>query len=276
MGRRIAITAIITVFIAVLWFGWILLLFNGSISKIVGNASYQNLGAFGDAFGAISSLMAMIAAIGAYLTFQSQNDAIRLERFERNLFTLMAQQESIIGEIVVTILKDGRIKRKNPARYPRFRLVLEREIENQFFGRRALLVTLFMLRDSSIPDDYKDTKIIGRKFDDLFNKYVNNLGHYFRSTYHIFKYIDEKCPSDREYYSRIVRAKLSQAELCLIGYNCIVGLGRGKFTELVERYSILHNLYEEDDDWGMAEFRFMRRKLSANSFRYEDPEPVTY
>lgn len=93
----------------------------------------------------------------------------------------------------------------------------------------------------------------------------------------MYRLIDEDCPNNKQYYSRIVRAQLSNSELCMLAYNCIVGEGRFKFSKLVSKYSVLHNIHREGlDEYSRAELAFFIRKLPAESFRFDPITPITY
>lgn len=89
--------------------------------------------------------------------------------------------------------------------------------------------------------------------------------------------IDKSSVDNKEIYSRIVRAHLSDPEVCLISYNCAIGDGRFKFKSLVEKYSALHNMKNDYlDRYEKAEMRFFKRKIHNDAFRFDDIIPVTY
>nr|WP_275986046.1 putative phage abortive infection protein [Serratia ureilytica] len=74
--------------------------------------------------------------------------------------------------------------------------------------------------------------------------YRDELGHYFRFIYNIFKFIDESIVSneDKIKYSKIIRAQLSDYELTIIFYNCLTWRGCESFKALIEKYSIFDNI----------------------------------
>lgn len=75
--------------------------------------------------------------------------------------------------------------------------------------------------------------------------YRNNqavLGHYFRFLYHIFKFLKQSEGIDKSFYANLVRAQLSTAELTLIFYNCLSRWGYEKFKPLVEEFSLLKTI----------------------------------
>lgn len=86
------------------------------------------------------------------------------------------------------------------------------------------------------------------------------LGHYFRSLYHVFTFIDRShlTDQDKSIYANIVRAQLSTYELCLLFYNGTWGEGKEGFKPLIEKYGILKHVDERDllnrADWKNVNF----------------------
>jgi uncharacterized membrane protein len=74
------------------------------------------------------------------------------------------------------------------------------------------------------------------------------LDHYFRTLYHIFKFIDQSRLSDKEKsdYANIARAQLSTYELCLLFYNGTYGEGKEGFKPLIEKYGLLKHVNARD------------------------------
>jgi hypothetical protein len=72
----------------------------------------------------------------------------------------------------------------------------------------------------------------------------SSLGHYFRNLYHIFKFIDESGVKNKQWYASIVRAQLSNHELCLLFYNALMPQNL-KFKILIEKYAVLENMNAE-------------------------------
>lgn len=71
------------------------------------------------------------------------------------------------------------------------------------------------------------------------------VGHYFRGLYQILKFIDdcELPDTEKENYSRLLRAQLSTDELALLYFNCICpGVDSGQFRTLVIKFKLLEHL----------------------------------
>lgn len=82
-------------------------------------------------------------------------------------------------------------------------------------------------------------------YDNYYTDFEEVLNHYFRSLYHIFKYIDssELIRDERKlYYASLVCSQLSQNELLAIMFNLMIqGYGYPRFLLLDKKYHILHN-----------------------------------
>lgn len=90
---------------------------------------------------------------------------------------------------------------------------------------------------NSAPDNYRAAT----------GGHADKLDHYFRFTYHLVRFVDERFPQAHRYeYVRLFRAQLSAPEQMLIALNAIYGAGRDRMPELINRYSLLHNLPERD------------------------------
>lgn len=78
-----------------------------------------------------------------------------------------------------------------------------------------------------------------------YRSYEQQLGHYFRHLYLIFKFIDEHNDIDHFFYARIIRAQLSRYELTLLFYNCMTTHGT-KMKPFIEKYTIFKHLHTND------------------------------
>ncbi len=84
---------------------------------------------------------------------------------------------------------------------------------------------------------------IDNSFESFFEKYQETLGNYFRNLYNIFKFIDNSdIPfENKQLYTRLIRAQLSNYELLLLFYNCLSKNGE-KFKVYANRYNLFNNL----------------------------------
>ncbi|MFW2349898.1 putative phage abortive infection protein [Qipengyuania sp.] len=187
--------------------------------------NFTNTGAFGDSFGPLSAGMASVAALSAIATYRAQSTELERTKkrdretdkqnarlaFERTFFQLLDHHRQNVSNIDL----DG----SGPQRT----------------GQDAFRSMVYYLRNHTATG-------MRSAWGKTFSKYQNDLGHYFRFLYHFVRFIDRSGVQDAYFYIQILRATLSESELILLGANCAYGEGAEKFRDLVERYSLLHNL----------------------------------
>ncbi len=79
-------------------------------------------------------------------------------------------------------------------------------------------------------------------YDQFYFETKADLSHYFRTIYHIYKFIDNSKISNKKQYASIARAQLSSYEQILLFYNCLHENGSEKFKPLIEKYSVFKNI----------------------------------
>lgn len=236
----------VAIFLALLWLLFIVA--SGAGWNPIGlNWDFSNPGAFGDSFGPLNTLMAGLAALGAIAAYRSQarelassrarqkeqddialSDRERIARreieadrrtekasFEATYFNLLESLRSMVGSIDLKT-QGGR----TVSGHDSFAVIV-RNIDNYA---------------ASADGD------MSRAWANLSTNYMTDLNHYFRFLYHVILFVDVSSVPDKYFYVRLLRAMLSEPELVLLALNCAYGEGRDKFKELVERYSLLHNL----------------------------------
>jgi len=83
-----------------------------------------------------------------------------------------------------------------------------------------------------------------KAYNSLYNDEKSNLSHYFRTFYHIIKFIDNSEIENKKQYISIARAQLSSYEQIIIFYNCLHDNGKEKFKPLIEKYALFKNIDE--------------------------------
>lgn len=188
--------------------------------------NFSNSGAFGDSFGPLSAAMGALAATGAFLAWNEQrrevarlreNDEqaksdLAINRDDQTFFNLLKLFQEIVALTDIQ-RSDGPDKKGQDA----FAYILARVDARSQHGWTLA-------------------------YNNVFDKYVNDLGHYFRILYNIVAYIDRSHLPDKYFYAKITRSLLSNAEIALLGLNCLHGEGNLKFKPLVEKYALLKNL----------------------------------
>jgi hypothetical protein len=72
-----------------------------------------------------------------------------------------------------------------------------------------------------------------------------DLSHYFRTLYHLFKFVKMADMQDKRRYTSLARAQLSQFELALLFYDALTPIPpetENKFKPLIEEFGLLENL----------------------------------
>ena len=93
-------------------------------------------------------------------------------------------------------------------------------------------------------------------YSEFYIKLDTHLGHYFRNLYRIIKMVDEQpfyLSKEEEFkkkyfYTSIVRSQLSDYEIIWLFYNGLYEYGNEKFKPLMEKYTLLKNLIDPDED----------------------------
>jgi hypothetical protein len=160
--------------------------------------------------------------------FESQQKSIKRQDFENSLFKLMdlhIQNATLMrhtsNNANGTQTSDGRVC---------------------FLIWYNQLANLWKTRAQSFQEEERTSpRIVNEIFISFYSQKSPHLAHYFRTLYHIFKFIDECDFENKRRYTSLVRAQLSAPELLLLFYNCL-GLQGEKFKPLVERFGLLEHL----------------------------------
>ena len=222
-------------------------------------ANFEDAGAFGDAFGSLGSLMAALAAAGALLTLRQQQEQSRRENFESNFFGLLDHFQNLAQ---ATQAHNWGVETDEDGAETEF-------LSHSFHGHQAFKAILDEFRQNINTRDFKYPARIKKKYLLFYESFQDDLGHYFRLLYHLFKMISDRCDGNGEqkyYYAQLVRAHLSTPELILLAYNCICGEGRYKFVRYLQEFSVLHNVGFSSDAFGKAEMGFITGALPSEVF----------
>lgn len=192
----------------------------------------EKKGQFGDAFGVFTSLFSALGFGGVLLTLWIQRKSAKTQSFETTLFQMLSLQNTIIQDLNIhkygseVVIRSGRSC---------FRRYYVGHLKPSY--RRMLTAHPTKL----------EGEIVDMAFSSMYAKTRHNLGHYFRFTYNIFRFIHEADIEDdlKLKYSRIIRSQLSDFELLLLFYNCLHRHGVDRFKPLVEHYCLFNNLPTE-------------------------------
>lgn len=204
--------------------------FNDGISN-----SQTDFGVFGDYIGGIlGSLLSILSVIFIYLTYkkqvqfsEDQSKQTIHQQFEFSFFSLLSNHHSILMAL----------KKENITDYEYIKMVSnELKIRLSDFEYDVQ----FINRSNKV----RVKKIISTSYEEIFNLFGSELGHYFRNMYHMMKYIQEAqiTPKEKRKYFDLIQAQMSNDELYLLFYNAISNYGNEKLYPLIIEYSFLENL----------------------------------
>lgn len=202
---------------------------------------FETVGQLGDAFGGLSAFMASLAAM---FTLQALND----ERLEARRLRAREEERDAV-EVERDRTQQQRIseERRRDLELTYFRMLeLRRDILSDVQIGPAAGVSAFRNLESVYSQLAHSAQFYGQ-YQSHYQNFDHVLGHYFRFTYHIVRYLDESFDFERAYfYVRILRAQLSSGEQFMIALNAIYGEGKDKMLPLINKYSLLHTMPEED------------------------------
>lgn len=210
-------------------------------------------GTFGDMFGAVNALFSGLAfATLIYTTWmqreelalqreeltstrneiteqrrqmEQQSSTFELQRFESTFFALLELHGQIVSSMDITRSSGTNLKSKHCFKY--------------FHGKLKKEDTRSALFPSPLDSDLPNIQSFYERF---YSNHQADLGHYFRTLYHIFKLIHDSGIQNKNRYSSLARAQLSSYEQILLFYNCLSNQGCKKFKPLAEEFSLLENI----------------------------------
>jgi hypothetical protein len=182
-----------------------------------------------------------------------------LDNYHNNLRQLICENKLVVSrdvfkvslDLLKTLIKDDLILEKlyqNP-----MSLALN---ENQFLEKHDKLQKLFKKQKITFLNCKAETRFQSI-YDKIYYELSTDFGHYFRNVYRIIKMVDEKKFSEdfredfkvKYAYTSIVRAQLSDDEIVWLFFNCLSNKGSEKFKPLLEKYSILKIINEDDETY---------------------------
>lgn len=250
--------------VAVVALGLYLFKFRGPLSD-----DPTRWGAFGDFVGGVlNPVFGFLALIALLATFAlqvrelkisakelrnsanallAQNETLAKQSFEATFFQLLRLHNDIVNSIDLTSTDHGTTRGRDC-----FKVFMKRldTLLNQA-GARA------------------DFEAFLRTYDDFYIQHQHELGHYFRLLYNIVKLVNSTPGLDKRFYTNLIRAQLSSAELMLVFYNCLSNWGAEKFKPLVEEYALLKTIPRTS-----LPDKVLMSKYSPAAFGGEYPKPL--
>jgi len=194
------------------------------------NWSFTNSGAFGDSFGPLSTFMAAFAAVSAWMAYSSQSEELtHIKKDSDKERTLAKKRDFETTFFNLLELLRGTVQELSAS---------DTYSQNPTTGRAAIKQIL----ESHLIGCRKGNATDKQLYEKVYGLFRDELGHYFRTLYHVIKYVHESEVTDKKMYIQLLRATLSNAEMVIIGLNCMYGGGRQKLKPLVEEHALLHNI----------------------------------
>lgn len=160
-----------------------------------------------------------------------QNKTLRQQKFENTFFQLLTLFSSIVNSL--DLRKSGSSTEV---------ISTGRDCFKIFYKR----LTIYLTNRNQHTVGYKNGKAtldeVLLAYEDLYNNDKSDMGHYFRTIYHIIKFVDKSDIENKEQYIAITRAQLSSYEQILLFYNCLHENGILKFKPLIEKYALFKNI----------------------------------
>jgi hypothetical protein len=229
---------------------------------------YKTYAEFGDYIaGTVGSTWALAGVLLVYVAFLGQQNQAnlqaweiqqtvrmsRIQQFENTFFQLVNLHNEIVRSLRVTITSgpfwdfeklehqwitnevDGR--EIFGAIYKRFKEAWTKEHE-VFAEQKDVVIDI-------LPLD-QELELVRRAYEPIHERYISELGHYFRNLYTIVKYVATSGIEEPRKYTNILRAQLSSTELLMLFYNCVSKYGNEDFKPLVEEFRLLKTVPYKD------------------------------
>ena len=295
LKKRESYKSLITLFVIIL-FLWLLTWF--ILVQVVDEPDER--GMFGDMFGSVNALFSGFALAGIIYTiwlqrkelklqrkelretrreFVEQNNTMRAQRFENTFFHMLTLHHEIIDKLETTGIFRGKVGSKRAAFETmsedlEFCISSKLKDENETTEQKESYIS----KVNSLGEAYDAIKSAYEEF--YFKRHEGQLSHYFRSIYHLFKFIyehDDLSVEDKKRYTSLARAQLSQDELYIHYFNAMYPeMGNPKFLFLIKEMDIMQNFNSSSlDEFGWSERVFQELTSKASDpFSTKDPSPV--
>jgi hypothetical protein len=163
---------------------------------------------------------------------KEQNNTLRQQKFENTFFQLLSLFNSIVNSLDIRNRKTLAVTTSG------------RDCFVVFYKRLAGHLNSILYGDASVMKDLSGATAdqTVEAYDRLYSEDKSDMSHYFRTIYHIIKFIDKSEIENKKQYISIGRAQLSSYEQILLFYNCLHENGNEKFKPLIEKYAIFKNI----------------------------------
>lgn len=209
--------------------------FSGGLSS-----EQEVFGQFGDYLGGVvGTLVSLFSLVYIYKTYRKQVDFSEHEialsyrqQFEASFFSLLQNQRSILLS-----LSFGNVKGSD------FINKVSEELQLRLMERE------YDLESITYENRFQEEDIVCSIYEQVYNIYGSQLGHYYRNLYHLLSYVEHSDVEDKKQYIDLVQAQLSNSELFVLFYDGISRYGKKRLYPLLEAYGLLENVNYPDFDY---------------------------
>ncbi|OOY03885.1 hypothetical protein BMI87_15885 [Thioclava sp. F28-4] len=240
-------TAILLAFLVLLFWGgnWIVA------------SSTNEPGVFGDQFGAVNALFTGLAFAAVIYAILLQRVEISLVRDELDRTKGILEEQQNLAQLQVSaqskqIFESTFFNLLNVFSEIVQSMDLKSKELPDVTGRDVFPVFLKRLRSQDplktagmYPSTDKGPGEAEEAYEKFYGQYKSELGHYFRTLYNLYKFVDSSEVEDKRLYTNLIRAQLSDDEALMLFINGLSPRG-SKFKPLLEKYSVLKNVDLED------------------------------
>lgn len=214
-------------------------------------------GTFGDMFGAVNALFTGLAFAFVVYGLAVQRHEVKLLSEELQGTKRLAEEQQKLAEVQISA------QQKQQFEVTFFNLLrvfndlvtsmdLRRRNDKNAVvatGRDVFPIILDDFRDKAqirlrgmYPSQEQDALNLIEAYEATYQQYRSDLGHYFRTLYNLFRYIDEASVENKRTYSNLIRAQISDDEAVVIFLNGLSSLGKEHFKPYLEKYSVLKSV----------------------------------
>lgn len=248
----------------------LILILTISMTLFIGQyAENERRGTFGDMFGFANALFTGLSCIGLIITIllqrkdlniqrnelQKQTKSIHIQNFENTFFQMLTLFHNIVDTTEFTL--EGQ---KYKSRSAFHRIV---EALNKSYSDLARDSDEWHFEDNQY--EYLESENVILEYNRTYQLYKEYLSHYYRTYYHIIRFIHITDDIDKRFYISIARAQLSDHETVLFFYNGLHENGVSKFKPLIEQYTVFNNI----DKNLLVNLKIMN-EYSKTAFNYKE------
>ncbi|MGR3749575.1 putative phage abortive infection protein [Paracoccus sp. (in: a-proteobacteria)] len=237
-----------------------------------GETDNTNRGTFGDVFGVVNSIFSGFAFIGVAWSISMQRDELRITREDRDdtRKILEAQQTNLeqqnesnkiarfettffqlfqsFRDMIADFYLDAFTANFTDHHGDQQLVTIKESSGHAVFKGYCGIVTLYYHRHRNQDTNLAKADSLYFAFVKLHHTHGDDVGRYFRTLYTLMDFIDSSDLNDdqKRFYTKLVRAQLSQEESTFLAYNSQSQFTTTAFNELIGKYGMLKNADHND------------------------------